>query len=157
MSDWDLPPDWAGTELASTLQSVLKAAERARVGIAHRMELSHNEVDAMEHVMEQPMGPAQLSRRLGITTASSTVLVDRLEHAGHVTRHDDPNDRRRKVVAPTAQGAQAVFAEIGPLVAGIASAEQGMTASQKKTVAEYLTRVAAALERTAAHEPPAQN
>lgn len=149
MTDWELPPDWAGTELASTLQSVIKAAERARVGIARRMELNHNEVDAMEHVMEQPMGPAQLSRRLGITTASSTVLVDRLEGAGHVTRQADPNDRRRKVVAPTAQGAQAVFAEIGPLVAGIAAAEEGMTAAQKRTVAHYLERVATALEQRA--------
>jgi DNA-binding MarR family transcriptional regulator len=149
MTDWELPPDWAGTELSSTLQAVLKAAERARVGIARRMELSHNEVDAMEHVMEEPMGPAQLSRRLGITTASSTVLVDRLEGAGHVTRQADPHDRRRKVVAPTEQGAAAVFAEIGPLVSGIAAAEEGMTAAQKKIVADYLERVATALERTA--------
>ncbi|MFN8126021.1 MAG: MarR family winged helix-turn-helix transcriptional regulator [Candidatus Nanopelagicales bacterium] len=149
MTERDLPPDWAGTSLASTLQAVIKAAERARVGIARRMDLSHNEVDAMEHVMERPMGPAELARRLGITTASSTVLVDRLEEAGHLTRHADPHDRRRKVLAPTQQGAESVFAEIGPLVAGIAAVEQGMTAAQKQTVAEYLDRVAEVLERSA--------
>ena len=60
----------------------------------------------MEHLMGEPIGPVELSRRLHMTSASATVLVDRLEEAGHVVREPDPHDGRRRVVRPTAAGRQ---------------------------------------------------
>jgi DNA-binding MarR family transcriptional regulator len=39
-----------------------------------------------------------LARATGLTTASITGVVDRLEEAGFVTRERDPHDRRRVVV-----------------------------------------------------------
>ena len=42
-----------------------------------------------------PMGGAELARRLGISSAATTVLVDRLERAGHFERVRDTGDRRR--------------------------------------------------------------
>jgi len=71
------------------------------------MALNLSEVDAMEHLMGAAMGPVELSRRLHMTSASATVLVDRLAEAGHVEREPDPSDGRRRVVRPTAQGASA--------------------------------------------------
>lgn len=152
MSDVQLPDEWPGTELADRVQQVLDAAELARRAIARRMHLNASEVDAMQHLMGQPLGPAELSRRLGITTASGTALVDRLEDAGHVARRPDTGDRRRKVIAPTPQGIDAVLTEIGPLVTGLAAAEYGLSARDKAIVSAYLTRIAESLRDTASRE-----
>jgi DNA-binding MarR family transcriptional regulator len=55
-----------------------------------------------------PMSSAELSRRLAITPSSVTALVDRLESAELVARHDDPTDRRRRHLRLTAAGEKAI-------------------------------------------------
>ncbi len=42
-----------------------------------------------------PVTPGDLARRLGLTTAAVSSLLERLEQAGHVHRHAAPGDRRR--------------------------------------------------------------
>jgi DNA-binding MarR family transcriptional regulator len=128
------------------LYAVLQAMPELRVAIAHRLELNPSEVDAMEHIMGDPVGPVELSRRLHMTSASATVLVDRLEQAGHAVRELDPDDGRRRVVRPTTQGANAVFAQIGPLVADLVRAEDGLTARERAVVVKYLNRVLEVLD-----------
>ena len=44
------------------------------------------------------MTAGELARATGLTTASITGVIDRLEEAGYVTRERDPRDRRRVVV-----------------------------------------------------------
>jgi DNA-binding MarR family transcriptional regulator len=44
------------------------------------------------------MTAGELARATGLTTASITGVIDRLEEAGFVTRERDPHDRRRVVV-----------------------------------------------------------
>jgi DNA-binding transcriptional ArsR family regulator len=44
------------------------------------------------------MTAGELARATGLTTASITGVVDRLEEGGFVTRERDPHDRRRVVV-----------------------------------------------------------
>jgi DNA-binding MarR family transcriptional regulator len=47
---------------------------------------------------EGQMTAGELAKATGLTTASITGVVDRLEEAGFVTRERDPHDRRRVVV-----------------------------------------------------------
>jgi DNA-binding MarR family transcriptional regulator len=140
------PAGWPSSEVVDALYAVLRAMPDLRVAIAHRLGLNPSEVDAMEHIMGDPVGPVELSRRLHMTSASATVLVDRLEQAGHATRELDPADGRRRVVRPTPQGANAVFAQIGPMVADLVSAEDGLTTKERAAVVKYLTRVLEVLE-----------
>ncbi len=100
----------------------------------------------MEHLMGDPIGPVELSRRLHMTSASATVLVDRLEEAGHVVREADSRDGRRRVVRPTPGGSRAVYAQVGPMVADLVAAEDGMTTRERDTVLAYLRRVVGVLE-----------
>jgi DNA-binding MarR family transcriptional regulator len=44
------------------------------------------------------MTAGELAKATGLTTASITGVIDRLEQAGFVTRERDPHDRRRVVV-----------------------------------------------------------
>ena len=141
------PEGWPTSDVVDALYAVLRAMPELRVAIAHRLGLNPSEVDAMEHIMGEPVGPVELSRRLHMTSASATVLVDRLEQAGHAVREPDPDDGRRRVVRPTTQGTDAVFAQIGPLVADLVAAEDGLTARDCATVVRYLKRVLEVLDQ----------
>jgi DNA-binding MarR family transcriptional regulator len=135
------PEGWRTSELSEALYAVLNAMPDLRAALAHRLGLNVSEVDAMQHVMGEPMGPVELSRRLHMTSASATVLVDRLEEAGHVVREPDPNDGRRRVVRPTRSGSVSVFEQIGPLVTDLVDAEAPLSARERRAVAAYLARV----------------
>jgi DNA-binding MarR family transcriptional regulator len=123
------------------LRQVLLLAGDTRVALAQRMDLNPSEVDAMEHLMGEAMGPVELSRRLHMTSASATVLVDRLESAGHVRREPDPSDGRRRVIRPTDQGVTAVLAQVEPLVADLMAAEAALADRERDVVRAYLERV----------------
>ena len=148
------PEGWPVSAVADALYAVLRANPDARAGIARRLELNLSEVDAMEHLMRAPIGPVELSRRLHMTSASATVLVDRLEEAGHVHREADPHDGRRRLVRPTDQGTRAVFEQIGPMVADLVAVEDGMSDHDRAAVVSYLQRVLGVLERHGEAPPP---
>jgi DNA-binding MarR family transcriptional regulator len=144
---------WPTSELALALYDVLHLSGDTRTAMARRLGLNPSEVDAMEHLMDEPMGPVELSRRLHMTSASATVLVDRLEEAGHVSREADPEDRRRRVVRPTQQGVVSVYAQVAPLVTDLVAAEDQLSASQRAAVLRYLERVAEVLTAHAGSDP----
>jgi DNA-binding MarR family transcriptional regulator len=149
------PEGWPVSAVADALYAVLRANPDTRAGIARRLDLNLSEVDAMEHLMRDPIGPVELSRLLHMTSASATVLVDRLEEAGHVHREPDPHDRRRRVVRPTQHGTQAVFEQIGPMVADLVAVEEDMTEHDRDVVVAYLQRVLGVLQRHGDVDRPA--
>ncbi len=51
-----------------------------------------------------PLGVKELAARMGVTVGTSSVLADRLQEAGLITRGPNPNDKRKKVLSLTAQG-----------------------------------------------------
>lgn len=53
---------------------------------------------------EGPIRMKPLAEKLGVTTGTLTVMVDRLEKAGYVERNNDPNDRRAFNVVLTDKG-----------------------------------------------------
>lgn len=70
------------------------------------MGLGETDMRAIRFVMaaaDQGRGasPHELASHLGISTAATTVLLDRLVSAGHVERVPHPSDRRGKLVVPT--------------------------------------------------------
>ncbi|MFD7846951.1 MarR family winged helix-turn-helix transcriptional regulator [Nocardia sp. NPDC059764] len=59
--------------------------------------------------------PGMLAERLGLTAAGATVLLNRLEKQGYVTRSLHPTDRRRVIVVATDLTARRVRELIRPL------------------------------------------
>ena len=137
-------PGPASDPLQVALREVLTLTSLARTVLARRLGLSVHDVELMEHVMlaGQPLGPVELSRRLGVTSAAATQSVHRLQAAGHVVRQPHASDRRRQVLAVTPSGAAHVFSELGPLLALTARAGDGLSESDRAAVALFLQRIA---------------
>lgn len=94
-----------------------------------------------------PMGAVELGRRLAIRSASATVLVDRLERAGHAVRSPDPHDRRRVTVTATPRARELNLAAWLPVTSGIDAVAHDLDETELQTVTRFLARVTAAIER----------
>lgn len=145
---------WATDEATSTLRRLQTAMGEAESALALRLAIGPNDLAAMTHLTfaGQPMGPRELSGRLGITPGATTELVDRLERAGHLERRRDTVDRRRvQLHASTATLGQ-VAGELSPLFAALDAAATDLDEHDHAVVLGYLRRVLAAYEEFARAE-----
>jgi len=143
------PPSSAGPPadpdpLQEALREVLTLTALARAALARRLGLAVHDVEAVEHVMlaDEPVGPVQLSRRLGVTSAAATQAVHRLQAAGHVVRTPHPDDGRRQVLQVTPSGVDHVMSELGPLLALSARASDGLSERDCEAVLRFLHGIA---------------
>src|SRR5262244_3564242 len=83
----------AGLRRTGSLMQLMGTAAADRIGINATDLNCLNILSFSGH-----MTAGELARATGLTTASITGVIDRLEEAGFVTRERDPRDRRRVVV-----------------------------------------------------------
>jgi DNA-binding MarR family transcriptional regulator len=146
----DRPPSGPRSDLAWALRAVLKANSDAVAALSTRLGLGVRDVEALQHLAPGPLGPAELAHRLGISTASATLLLDRLERADHIRRRPHPHDQRRKVVTMTPHARQAVLDALEPLTTAIDHAAAALSPAEAAATARFLTQAADALTTYAA-------
>jgi DNA-binding MarR family transcriptional regulator len=68
-------------------------------------DLSAHQASILDHLDEvDPTSMSDLAAHMGVTAATMSLAVDRLEAKGYVRRDRDANDRRRVLVRVTADG-----------------------------------------------------
>ncbi len=84
--------------------------------------------------------PTELAHYTGLTTGSTTTMLDRLEKAGFITRRHNPNDRRGVLIEINKETAVTT----APLVAGVQKAHKELIASystaELEIIADFLIR-----------------
>jgi len=141
-------------DLSHLLRLVMRASHEASLATARRMGLGLNDVAALDLLgLDGPQGAAQIAHRLGMRSASATLLIDRLEAAGHVERLRDHPDRRRITVAPTQQAFEDSIAAIAPMLRALTAAAGDLDDSERTAVERYLRSVVDALTAFAAETP----
>ena len=85
---------------------------------AERIGINVTDLNCLNIVaLTGPMTAGDLARATGLTTASITGVLDRLEQGGFIRRERDPKDRRRVIVNVKAgPGLREVGLTFGPLV-----------------------------------------
>jgi DNA-binding MarR family transcriptional regulator len=87
-----------------------------------------------------PLTAGEIAERTGLTTASVTSLIDRLEQKGFVRRMRDTADRRRVIVEPD----ETRLAELRQVFTGVQGAFAEVfdmyTDEQLATITDYLSR-----------------
>ena len=59
--------------------------------------------------------PSELAAHTGLSTGSTTAMIDRLEHSGLIARKPNPEDRRSTLVVMTKQGEAKIEAAFVPM------------------------------------------
>lgn len=145
------------TRLLGDLREVTRLTSEFERKLARVLGVGPTDLAAMTHLMEAgPLSPSELARRLSITTAAATLLVHRLEGAGHATRAPHEEDRRRIVVTPASDSVQRAADELLPVVAGVARASSGFTPDEVAVIERFLESVIG-VYRDALADPPASD
>ncbi|MEU4526418.1 MarR family winged helix-turn-helix transcriptional regulator [Amycolatopsis sp. NPDC024027] len=136
------------------LRELLALAHDVQIALARRLGLGATDVQALQHLaVGTPMGTVDLAHALKIRSASATVLVDRLEAAGHVRRDPHPRDGRRVTLVVSEAARTEVRAALAPLVDAITRLTDGLAPGQAEVVARFLGDTTEILRAYAA-EPP---
>jgi DNA-binding transcriptional ArsR family regulator len=94
---------------------------------AERIGINATDLNCLNIVaLTGPMTAGELARATGLTTASITGVLDRLEEGGFVRRERDPKDRRRVIVNLSYGSA---LREIGPTFGPLVKAWRATAAS----------------------------
>lgn len=98
--------------------------------------------------------PGGIATHLGISTASTTKLLDRLEKGGHIRRAPHPTDRRALAITITPETRQAAMETVGRQQAKRFYSAARLTADERDVVIRFLSDMAR--EITLRDEPWAQ-
>jgi len=138
-------PRWVPSPTLDALQELVDVAAQVPHEVARAAGLSTSELHSLRHLMDTPMGPVELSRALGVTSAASSGVVDRLVARGHAERRPHPDDGRRTQVVITASGRAEVFARLAPMFAALAELDAGIDEQDREVVERYLRGATAAM------------
>lgn len=135
----DAVPAWRPSRSLAALQELIDVAEQLPEVVARRAGMSITELHALKHLSAEPMGPVELARRLRVTSAASSGVVDRLVAHGHAERRDHPGDGRRTVVVVTDSGRAEVIGWLLPMFQSLAGLDQALSDADREVVERYLT------------------
>jgi DNA-binding MarR family transcriptional regulator len=90
---------------------------------------------------EDGLAQVELSRRIGIETASSTFVIDQLEKLGFIRRNRDSADRRRIIVHLTSSGRALERPLDGCAIAVNLRARNGLTNAQIASLFEMIEKI----------------
>jgi DNA-binding MarR family transcriptional regulator len=133
--------------VTAALRDAIGASEELTARLARELDMNASDAQALYLLRQDgPMGVAELAGRLGMRGASATVLVDRLERAGHAVRERDPHDRRRVSVSVTQAAVDAIVPVWSPHVRAIDAVAGTFSADEQAVIERYLRGVRAAID-----------
>ena len=145
---------YESSEAATALSSVrefLRADERMRRRLQREMDMNETDLRAVRmlaaaELTSRPVSPRDLSRGLGISTASTTKLLDRLEADGRLRRQPHPTDRRGLHVVLTPRVHHEVRDTLGLMHTRMREVADDLTPEESAVVVRFLTALATAVE-----------
>ena len=88
-----------------------------------------------------PLPVNVLGKKVLLTSGSMTAAVDRLAERGLVARHEDPNDRRVRVVALTAEGRRLIKRAFAHHQADLENVVSVLTSPERSTLVTLLHKL----------------
>jgi DNA-binding MarR family transcriptional regulator len=124
------------------IREFLDVSEEFEAHVGRELTVNPTDLQAMQHlIMSGPLGPTDLSRRLGISTAATTAVVDRLVAVGHASRTQHPTDRRGVVIVPNPASVQRAMSTLLPMIMGIDGVLDEFDEDDQAVITAYLERV----------------
>jgi len=142
---------WYGSseddQRSTSVMEALRLYRAAEVAMRRRtqqsMDMGENELLVLRFLTRarlrgEPVTPISLSRYLGITSASTTALLDRLEKTGHVRRDPNPRDRRSVLITVSEKSDAEIRATLGGMHERMMAIVREMDARDRSAVITFL-------------------
>lgn len=133
------------------------AMDRMHGAMRGDMEMNATDLAALRMlVIREQRGetvkPHDIAEHLGISTASTTKLLDRLSGSGHISRLPHPNDRRSRVVTLTEGARSEFYRHFGERLARMRAGMVAFDDDELRVVIRFLRDMTVALEPGAAQD-----
>lgn len=91
------------------------------------------------------MTAGELAAAIGLSSSATSALISRLEHAGHIERSRDPEDRRRVILTPTPSAGLSAIAYFQPMGDAVTAALSGYDTTDTAVIAGFLERLVSSM------------
>jgi DNA-binding MarR family transcriptional regulator len=115
-----------------------------------KTEMHMNETDlrALRHLIAaesegNPIGPTDLTRQLGISSAATAKLLARMVGSGHIRRELNPLDRRAQLLHATAAAHREVRQTLESMHGRMLAVATSLTADEQNIVINFLDALSA--------------
>lgn len=95
-----------------------------------------------------PLPVNTIGAKVGLTSGSISVAVDRLERRGLVARKDDPEDRRARIVHLTSQGRELIKSAFSKHAAAMESTASCLSTAERRDLVRLLKKLGKAADAT---------
>ncbi|MEU6906785.1 MarR family transcriptional regulator [Streptomyces coeruleorubidus] len=132
-----------GLRLVHLLRAVTVELDLLAAEFAGREGLHPTDVRALIHLLDAGREgvratPGWLGAQLGVNSASTTALVDRLERLGLVRRERDTRDRRRVLLVVQDEAVTLGWSFFGPLIHEMVAEMRSFEETELATVRRFL-------------------
>ena len=139
----------AGDAIGRYLQDIAILTRETAQHLSTAMGINQTDLALMEQLITHgPLSPNELAARLSVTTAGVTLVIDRLERAGHVTRVRQQDDKRRVLVHPVQASVAQTYRHIAPMLNGLDAVLGALSADERTTIEHFLQQVTAVYRNT---------
>ena len=115
-----------------------------------RLGLCQSDFGVLEALLHKgPLTITALGAKVLLTSGSITTAVDRLEAKHLVERHDDPDDRRARIVRLTRHGESLIRKLFAQHEQSIEHAVKGLAARERETLTNLLKKLGRGVENLA--------
>lgn len=139
--------------MMAAMAALRQTEERITQASTRYMKLNKTDMRALHFLIvcrhrKQLATPSDIAEHLGITTASTTKLLDRLTNGGHITREPHPSDRRALVIRITEDTYRSAMDTVGRQQAKRFVVAARRTPEEREAIISFLEETARELDIT---------
>jgi DNA-binding MarR family transcriptional regulator len=139
------------TAILHALRRFRRTDQEMRRRMSADMDMNVSDMQALQFIIaaenqDELATPRALSQYLGISSASTTKLLDRLTASGHLERHPHPTDRRALVLTCTAHAHDEIRDRLARMHARMREIAESVPVESRQAVVDFLTAMADHLE-----------
>ncbi|MFZ7086491.1 MarR family winged helix-turn-helix transcriptional regulator [Curtobacterium sp. RRHDQ10] len=141
----------SGVDVLNALRRYRAAETAMRRRTRDSMGMGETDLLAVRFLLQaqkadRSVSPKDLAAHLRISSASTTILIDRLVKSGHVRRDPHPTDRRALVITPTSDTDAEVRATLGRMHSRMMEIAESLSPAEAATVTRFLDGVREAVD-----------
>lgn len=143
--------DTAVVNLLTAVRRFRRADQEMRRRVSTGMDMNETDMQALQAVVEAEgrggvLTPRELAAHLGISSASTTKLLDRLTASGHLSRAPHPSDRRSLVLVATPHAHDEIRERLTLMHERMAEIARAVPVGSRGAVVDFLEAMTAELD-----------
>jgi DNA-binding MarR family transcriptional regulator len=147
-----------GVDVLNALRRYRAAETAMRRRTRDSMGMGETDLLAVRFLLQaqrsgRSVSPKDLAAYLTISSASTTILIDRLVKSNHVRREPHPTDRRALIIVPTTETDDEVRATLGQMHRRMMQIAESLTADEARTIGTFLEGLREAIDAIDPAEP----